>query len=118
MISRICVKHIIPGIHKWPDAPATVGFLQSPHRHLFTYKLWFKVSHDDRDLEFFTLKELFQEWLDRMYAGQPKLGYNFKSRSCEHLAKEALRFHPNLLSVEVWEDDENGAVVTKEESDV
>lgn len=115
-MTLICIKHIVPGFHAWPEAPPTVSFLQEQHRHLFTYKLWFEVTHDDRDFEFFMLKASFQGWLDRKYSGSSTLGYKFQARSCEHLAKEAAAFHPNITAVEVWEDDENGALVPREDA--
>src|SRR5210317_2207472 len=62
------------GIHKYPaalDDPnlATgdwddVSFLGYPHRHIFHFKVWLEVFHDDRDVEFIQ----FKRWLERLYA--------------------------------------------------
>ena len=54
------------GIHKFPaalDDPALatgdeydVSFLGYPHRHIFHFKVWIEVFHDDRDIEFIQFK--------------------------------------------------------------
>ena len=61
------------GIHKYPaalDDPklATggwddVSFLGYPHRHIFHFRVWIEVFHDDRDIEFIQ----FKRWLERLY---------------------------------------------------
>ena len=62
------------GIHKYPaalDDPklATgdeydVSFLGYPHRHIFHFKVWIEIFHDDRDIEFIQ----FKRWLEKLYA--------------------------------------------------
>ena len=53
------------GLHKYPAAltdPSLatgddydVSFLGYPHRHIFHFKVWIGVTHDDRDIEFIQL---------------------------------------------------------------
>ena len=61
------------GMHKYPAAltdPALatgdeydVSFLGYPHRHIFHFKVWIGVTHDDRDIEFIQ----FKRWLLNLY---------------------------------------------------
>ena len=111
------------GFHHYPDAPKDVDFLASRHRHMFHFKVSVEVSHDNREVEFFTL----QRWcLEQYEKGELEMDH----RSCEMLAKELLAklaAHPiygriaisTAVSdlgytqrqhiVEVSEDGENGA---------
>ena len=104
------------GIHKYPGADTDpklatgdwddVSFLGFPHRHIFHFKVWIEVFHDDRDIEFIQ----FKRWLERLYEqGVAQLDY----KSCEMLADD-LAVHirakyPNRwLKISVAEDNENG----------
>jgi len=104
------------GIHKYPAALedpnlATgdwddVSFLGYPHRHIFHFKVWLEVFHDDRDVEFIQ----FKRWMERLYA-QDTLQLDYKS--CEmiadDLASEIQAMYPNRwLKISVAEDNENG----------
>ena len=104
------------GIHKYPAALedpnlATgdwddVSFLGYPHRHIFHFKVWLEVFHDDRDVEFIQ----FKRWMERLYA-QDTLQLDYKS--CEmiadDLASEVQAMYPNRwLKISVAEDNENG----------
>ena len=79
------------GLHKYPaalDDPklATgdkydVSFLGYIHRHIFKFRVWIEVFHDDRDIEFIQ----FKRWMERLYAdGTIQLDY----KSCEMMAEE------------------------------
>ena len=104
------------GIHKYPAALedpnlATgdwddVSFLGYPHRHIFHFKVWLEVFHDDRDVEFIQ----FKRWMERLYA-QDTLQLDYKS--CEmiadDLASEIQAMYPGRwLKISVAEDNENG----------
>ena len=104
------------GVHKYPaalDDPnlATgdwddVSFLGYPHRHIFHFKVWLEVFHDDRDVEFIQ----FKRWMERLYA-QDTLQLDYKS--CEmiadDLASEIQAMYPDRwLKISVAEDNENG----------
>ena len=61
------------GIHMYPGADTDpklatgdwddVSFLGVPHRHIFHFKVWIEIFHDDRDIEFIQ----FKRWLQRLY---------------------------------------------------
>ena len=104
------------GIHKYPAALedpnlATgdwddVSFLGYPHRHIFHFKVWLEVFHDDRDVEFIQ----FKRWMEKLYA-QDTLQLDYKS--CEmiadDLASEIQAMYPGRwLKISVAEDNENG----------
>ena len=101
-------------LHHWPDAPADVGFLRHPHRHVFVIRVWIKVEHNDRDVEFFQAKRILRsicaEWDD------PYLEFEAVRASCEDIAEDILtkmraRYYSTCYKVEVSEDGENGAEV-------
>jgi hypothetical protein len=105
------------GIHRYPAALENpnlatggwddVSFLGHPHRHIFHFKVWLEVFHDDRDVEFIQ----FKRWLENLYQGQLQLDY----KSCEMIADDLYQAinekHPNRkVWVEVSEDGENGCI--------
>lgn len=100
------------GIHKYPAALTDpnlkdVDFLGYPHRHMFHFKVWIEVFHDDRDIEFI----LFKRWLENLFNGTLEL--NFKS--CEMIADdlyyEIKAKHPGRdIWIEISEDGENGCI--------
>lgn len=95
--------------HKWPEAPESVKYLRDLHRHEFHVKVYVLAKHDDRAIEFQTLKLQVDEYI--LFHKQTWS----ESSSCEMLAKDILsglrvRELP-VFSVEVLEDGENGALV-------
>lgn len=110
----IQVKFQKEGIHCYPAALedprlADVSFLGHPHRHIFHFKVTIEVVHADRDIEFIQ----FKRWLESLY-DTDTMQADYKS--CEMLGEELARVimgkYPNRdLIVEVFEDDENGAIV-------
>jgi len=100
------------GIHCYPAAAddialADVSFLGFPHRHIFHFKVWIAVTHDDRDIEFI----LFKRWLESCYSNGT-LELDFKS--CEMIARElnatiTARYPNREVWIDVSEDGENGA---------
>ena len=116
---NIWVTFTKEGIHKYPaalDDPALatgdeydVSFLGYPHRHIFHFKVWIEVFHDDREIEFIQ----FKRWLEGLY-GKDILQLDFKS--CEMIAddlyKEIDSKYPNrYVKISVAEDNENGCEV-------
>ena len=107
------------GIHKYPAAltdPALatgdeydVSFLGYPHRHIFHFKVWISVTHDNRDIEFIQ----FKRWLEKLYAeGTLQLDY----KSCEMMSQDLYdsisQKYPNReVWIEVSEDGENGSFI-------
>jgi len=106
------------GIHCYPAAANDpklasgdqydVSFLAHPHRHIFWFKVYLEVFHDDRDVEFIQ----FKRWLEELYSGGT-LELNYKS--CEMIAGELYkkiiqRFSSREVWIEVSEDGENGCL--------
>jgi len=107
------------GMHKYPAAltdPALatgdeydVSFLGYPHRHIFHFKVWISVTHDDRDIEFIQ----FKRWLENLYKeGTLQLDY----KSCEMMSGDLFdtisNKYPNReVWIEVSEDGENGSFI-------
>jgi len=109
------------GIHKYPAAltdPALatgdeydVSFLGYPHRHIFHFRVWIDVFHNDRDIEFIQ----FKRWLERLYQGTLSLDF----KSCEMMADDlyiqiADRYPGRAVWIEVSEDGENGCLIRYE----
>ena len=119
---KIFVTFQKEGIHKYPAAATDpllatgdeydVSFLGVPHRHIFHFRVWIDVFHNDRDIEFIQ----FKRWLENLYAGGT-LELNFKS--CEMIADDlylqiAGRYPDRAVWIEVAEDGENGALIKYE----
>jgi hypothetical protein len=112
------------GIHKYPAAatdPALatgdeydVSFLASPHRHMFHFRVWIDVFHNDRDVEFIQ----FKRWCESLYnSDNSVLSLDYKS--CEMMADDlyiqiASRYPGRVVHIEVSEDGENGALIRYE----
>lgn len=112
----ICVGLQLPGIHNWSTCNIeSVSFLKYPHTHTFYFRCYFHVFHDDRDKEFFDVKQRIVSYLREKY---PAKGFNehfldFGSKSCEMLASELLEIF-SCKKVEVFEDNLDGAIVEKD----
>lgn len=100
------------GIHCYPAAGSTpelrdVSFLAYPHRHIFHFKVWISVVHDDRDIEFIQ----FKRWLESLYnGGTLQLDY----KSCEMISNDlydeiSKKYPQREVWIEVSEDGENGS---------
>ena len=119
---RIWVTFQKEGIHFYPAAatdPALktgdeydVSFLGTPHRHIFHFRVWIDVVHNDRDIEFIQ----FKRWLQKLYeSGTVQLDY----KSCEMMADDlylqiAAKYPGRSVWIEVSEDGENGALIKYE----
>ena len=107
------------GIHKYPaaltdPALADVQFLGYPHRHMFHFRVWIDVFHNDRDLEFIQ----FKRWCESLYHGQGAV-LSLDHKSCEMMADDlyiqiASRYPGRAVHIEVSEDGENGALIKYE----
>jgi hypothetical protein len=112
------------GIHKYPAAatdPALatgdeydVSFLASPHRHMFHFRVWIDVFHNDRDVEFIQ----FKRWCESLYSGHGAV-LSLDYKSCEMMADDlyiqiASRYPGRVVHIEVSEDGENGALIKYE----
>ena len=107
------------GMHKYPAAltdPALatgdeydVSFLGYPHRHIFHFKVWIGVTHNDRDIEFIQ----FKRWLLNLYK-DATISLDFKS--CEMMSDDlydmiSQRYPNREVWIEVSEDGENGSFI-------
>ena len=107
------------GIHRYPFADkdpklATgdeydVSFLAVPHRHIFHFKVWISVTHNDRDIEFIQ----FKRWLENLY-NQNTLQLN--NKSCEMMSDDlhaqiTAKYPSREIWIEVSEDGENGSFI-------
>ena len=88
------------GIHYYPaalDDPklADVSFLGHPHRHIFHFRVWIQVFHDDRDLEFIQ----FKRWCESLYQtdGELELDYQSCERISDALYLKIAEKYPELL---------------------
>ena len=107
------------GIHKYPaaltdPALADVQFLGYPHRHIFHFRVWIDVFHNDRDLEFIQ----FKRWCESLYNRDNSV-LSLDHKSCEMIADDlyiqiAQRYPGRVIHIEVAEDGENGALIKYE----
>lgn len=110
------------GIHRYPAAATDpmlcsagemdVSFLANAHRHMFHFRVWIDVFHNDRDIEFIQ----FKRWLEGLY-NKDILQLDFKS--CEMIADDlyvsiAERYPNRAVWIEVAEDGENGCLIKYE----
>jgi hypothetical protein len=121
---KIWVTFQKEGIHCYPAAATDpnlatgdqydVSFLASPHRHIFHFRVWIDVFHNDRDVEFIQ----FKRWLEKLYSStQNILSLDYKS--CEMIADDlylqiATKYPDRAVWIEVAEDGENGALIKYE----
>jgi hypothetical protein len=105
------------GIHAYPEAPEEVSFLRSPHRHMFHFKVWMSVEHNERDVEFIMLKRELESLYDQdVSVNMIDKSLKLNNLSCESMAEELLfyvtqQYPGRLVMVEVSEDGENGAIL-------
>ena len=117
--NMIWVTFTQEGVHKYPAAATDpklatggwddVSFLGVPHRHIFHFRVWLEVFHDDRDVEFIQ----FKRWLQRLYNVEGVLQLDYKS--CEMIADDLYaeiikKFPDRKVWIEVSEDGENGCL--------
>ena len=112
MITNIIVKLQYEATHNWPkvaemlpDQPF-IHFLKFPHRHIFHITLEKAVTHSDRDVEIILFKQAVIKHLEDKFGRPGDLG----AMSCEQLAEHLVEQF-DCVSVEVLEDNENGAKV-------
>jgi hypothetical protein len=106
------------GVHRYPAAghdpklasgdEYDVSFLQYPHRHMFHFKVYLEVFHDDRDVEFIQ----FKRWLENLYnKGTLELDYKSCEMMADDLYKEiSAKYTDRKVWIEVSEDGENGCL--------
>jgi len=109
------------GIHCYPAAATDpnlatgdeydVSFLGTPHRHIFHFRVWLSVTHNDRDVEFIQ----FKRWLERLYSSNEGV-LSLDHKSCEMMSDElydtiSQKYPDREVWIEVSEDGENGSFI-------
>jgi hypothetical protein len=107
------------GIHCYPAAATDpslatgdeydVSFLANPHRHIFHFRVWISVTHNDRDIEFIQ----FKRWLENLYSDSI---LTLDHKSCEMMSDDLYdtisnKYPGREIWIEVSEDGENGSFV-------
>ena len=115
--SMIWVTFKREGIHKYPAAledpklktgdEYDVSFLGYPHRHIFHFRVWIEVKHNNRDIEFIQ----FKRWLENLYQSTLELDYKSCEMIADDLHTQIAKKHPGRkIWIEVSEDGENGRI--------
>jgi len=112
------------GIHRYPGADTDpklatgdwddVSFLGYPHRHIFHFRVWIEVFHNDRDIEFIQFKRWCQRLYEEVESSTAVLELDYKS--CEMMADDlyeqiASEYPGRTVWIEVSEDNENGCFI-------
>ena len=107
------------GMHRYPAAatdPALatgdeydVSFLANEHRHIFHFRVWIGVTHNDRDIEFIQ----FKRWLENLYKDSI---LTLDHKSCEMMSDDlydmiSQKYPDREVWIEVSEDGENGSFI-------
>jgi len=107
------------GMHRYPAAatdPALatgdeydVSFLANEHRHIFHFRVWIGVTHNDRDIEFIQ----FKRWLENLYKDAI---LSLDHKSCEMMSDDLYdsinkKYPSREVWIEVSEDGENGSFI-------
>jgi hypothetical protein len=119
---KIWVTFKKEGIHRYPAAATDpnlctagemdVSFLANAHRHIFHFRVWIDIFHNDRCIEFIQ----FKRWLEGLYS-KDILELDFKS--CEMISDDlyvqiAQQYPERAVWIEVAEDGENGCLIKYE----
>ena len=126
---KIWVTFRREGIHRYPAAATDprlntageydVSFLANAHRHIFHFRVWIDVFHNDRDIEFIQ----FKRWLEKLDSGTGPYNENrileLDFKSCEMIADDlytqiAARYPERAVWIVVAEDGENGCLIKYE----
>jgi hypothetical protein len=109
------------GIHCYPAAATDpnlatgdqydVSFLANPHRHIFHFRVWLSVTHNDRDVEFIQ----FKRWLEQLYSSTQGV-LSLDHKSCEMMSDDlydtiSKKYPGREVWIEVSEDGENGSFI-------
>jgi hypothetical protein len=107
------------GMHRYPAAATDpnlatgdeydVSFLANEHRHIFHFRVWLGVTHNDRDVEFIQ----FKRWLENLYKDAT---LSLDHKSCEMMsddlyAQVSQKYPDREVWIEVSEDGENGSFI-------
>jgi 6-pyruvoyl-tetrahydropterin synthase len=123
---RIKVKEIFRGVHSWPSAGETletekVNFLANTHAHDFRVTVECRVEHEDREIEFYLLRNTLKEIVYDNWEEEDHF-LCFNGSSCETIGNLVLEKLKEIYGskdwiVEVAENEFQSAIVreTKDE---
>lgn len=117
MDRQIYIQTQFTGYHRWDNAPEEVAFLRNAHRHVFQVKVTVPVSHNDRDIEFFMMKRIVDDFISNEFVWKCQPDGNIGS--CEMIAEKIADYihkyyildWDDIVTVDVSEDGENGAII-------
>ena len=119
----ILVKTQFAGTHNWPtcDDQFSVDFLKYRHRHIFYIEAILSVSHKERQLEFFCVKEEIDNFIQNNFFIQNRI-VHLKDSSCETLAEQIVYslldlYDCKYIKVQVLEDNECGGIAAYSEDE-
>ena len=107
---RIKVKEEVLGTHSWSTCPIdAVGFLKNEHHHNFQIHVECKVLHDNRELEFLTLRTHLKKIIAYCFPVRDGI-VRFGDRSCEQISNEITKhlvqhYGERDWKVHVYEDN-------------
>ncbi len=105
----IIIKFQFPAIHNWEKCNIEeVDFLKYPHRHIFHGKARAWVFHNNRQIEFISLKRKVEKYITEKYRDKELINV-----SCEMIAEDISNKFEELFMVEIYEDNENGGGVVE-----
>lgn len=116
-VCTVYVQYRFRGLHFWAKAPEPVAFLRAYHRHEFHVKVTAATGlNNEREVEFFILQKHLKEAIENLSPDKDRQGaLLLKEMSCEAMAVSIgvglIADGYQIISVEVAEDGENGAVV-------
>ncbi len=84
----LVIAFIIPGSHRWKDAPSPYEELRSFHSHHFLFEVTLPVDYDNRQVEFIEARRILVAFVHDNW-GYPAM---FGEKSCEAIAID-LREH-------------------------
>ena len=112
----IKVKNQFDDLHCYPNAPEQVNYLRNLHRHTFMLTSTIQVFHEDRELEFYMVKDFIDTIIHSLKTIQI-------SKSCENIASFVLTELKNkygnnrYYKVTCSEDGWNEAIIEDIEED-
>ena len=110
MKKLVCIRTQFTATHNWTNAPIgdpVNNFLRFPHRHIFHVELKVEVTDNDREVEFFDLKDQVDRYILLHYSN-----LHLENVSCEMIAEKLLTTY-DADFVSVYEDNENGCEISK-----
>lgn len=109
----ITVRNQFDAIHKYENAPDEVDYLRNPHRHTFYITSKIQTFHEDRELEFYMVKDFIHEQIPALFdALNEKMSCeNIASFIVECLTQKYCTEQFREMEISVSEDQQNEATV-------